>query len=111
MNPIDRTASLSTIDLSRLLARNLDEGAVFVQDRDYLTGDTIVRLSENRTGAGGGEWFRLSDPSTLQPLLSKEGFIVEAVSEDGNDVCLSFFETSFVSYGYAQPVRRLRNKK
>ncbi len=111
MNPIDRAASLSTIDLSRLLARNLEEGAVFVQDRDYLNGDTIVRLAENRSGQGGGEWFRLSDEASLQPLLTKEGFIVEDVSGDGNDVLLSFFETSFASYGYAQPVRRLRGQK
>lgn len=111
MNPIDRAASLSTIDLSRLLARNLEEGAVFVQDRDYLNGDTIVRLAEGRTGPGGGEWYRLSDPASLQSLLSQEGFIIEAVSEDRNDVCISLFETSFVSYGFATPVRRLRNKR
>ncbi len=103
-------SSLSPHDFLAFIIRNMEPGAHIVRE-DSGEGEGFVRLEENAVpGASSSKWFPASVHG-LSPLLTRQSVVVEAVSEDGQQVLVSFPESSYTSFGYAVPVRRLRARR
>lgn len=98
--------SLSLADFRQFVLRNLEPGARFLRE-DGAEGEGFVRTSDTAL-RGGGRWHPVTEAG-LAPALLHHDIVVEAVAD--GQVLLSFPESSYISYGFAAPAKRLRGRR
>jgi len=110
MNPPDRASSLDPQNLLAFLKRNLEPGTTFLRE-DSDAGISFVVAGHSTLAEGADQkWYHLT-PEGVMGLASAQALVLESVDLERNQVLMSVQETSFISYGFAAPVRRMKRKR